>query len=74
MTVYTWRGVRGDGSSCSTCPVVSPCGWCDVLWQRYGDTALLRSCENGHVDIVRVLLGRPDVDVRVANVSGAGSW
>ncbi len=47
--------------------------WCEVAWQRYGYTALLLSCENEHTDIVRVLLDRPDVDVWVANVSGAGS-
>jgi ankyrin repeat protein len=36
------------------------------------DTALLLSCWNRHVDIVRLLLDRPDVDVNAASVSGAG--
>jgi hypothetical protein len=46
--------------------------WCEVAWQMHRDTALLLSCWNRHVDIVRLLLDRPDVDVNAASVSGAG--
>ena len=40
--------------------------------QTHVDTALMVSCAKRHVNIVRLQLNRPDVDVRVANVSGAG--
>ena len=34
-----------------------------------GNTALLMACSKGHVDIVRLLLGRSDVDINAVNVS-----
>jgi ankyrin repeat protein len=46
---------------------------CELAWQADGNTALLRSCAKGHVDIVRLLLDRSDVDVKAASVSGARS-
>jgi len=37
--------------------------------QKYGSTALMVACEEGHTDIAKMLLAVPGVDFNVADVS-----
>jgi ankyrin repeat protein len=40
---------------------------------QYGWTPLLRACDNGHMEVVKLLLAHPGVDINTANkVRGRG--
>jgi hypothetical protein len=45
----------------------------DINWKNphcFGCSALYRACQNGHVDIVQLLMAHPDIDINQKSYSG----
>ncbi len=66
--VMNHRDICCDVSQCARVLCAAGCGWCCCV-QANGETALMVACDEGHTDIVHLLLAVPGLNVNAGKVS-----